>query len=399
MVESSILRQVGWEEILLRLLFVSYTFFLAGFFYIPNAVDLYKFYSVAVLLPGLLLLPRGLKLLQGNILFMLVISYLVYMMISPAWGDYFDWRAYFDYLRLALYMVVFVMATVLLFQRWPRQFSTVLRTLSLLAALAALISLFLWSKNSIPGPRLVGIGILKNPNASGYVYGVMAVMNLAYVLEWRGQTWLRALHIMAVLSLFGFVVLTYSRGALLALAAACLVLFIGKRTRSVLFFAVTLGVIIIFTYFYFPQVTTLLDRGEGVRPDIWQALIFRIAEAPVWGHGYLSEQYVPIIIENSTISLFAHNAYLATLRDGGVVGGLLLFTMLGTMGYQAWRLGRIRGDYRYLALFAFAMVCMMFDTDRLLTRPRELWLVLWLPMALVLCDLVQKDREPLKRLV
>lgn len=34
-------------------LLVSYTLFLAGFYFIPNAVGQYKFYSVAVFLPGL----------------------------------------------------------------------------------------------------------------------------------------------------------------------------------------------------------------------------------------------------------------------------------------------------------------------------------------------------------
>jgi len=47
---------------------------------VPNAVDLYKFYSVAVLIPGLLLLPRVYPLLGGNHLLLLVLAYLIYLL-------------------------------------------------------------------------------------------------------------------------------------------------------------------------------------------------------------------------------------------------------------------------------------------------------------------------------
>jgi len=382
--EGAAWRQLGREEICLHLLFVSYTLFLAGFFYVPNAVDLYKFYSVAVLLPALLLLPWGVRLLQGNLLFLLVIGYLGYMLLTPAWGDHFEWRVYFNDLRLALYVVVFVVATVLLRQHWPRPFAVMLRCISLLVAVAALISLVLWYRDPSAGPRLIGIGILENPNPSGYVYAVFAVMNLAYVLERQGRPWLRVLHALAVLSLCVFVLFSYSRGALLALVAACLVFFIGRFSRNAVVVMVVLAVSIFMVYHYFPQVDAALDRGIGARPDIWRIVLSRIAEAPLLGHGYLTDQFVQV----RGTGLFAHNAYLASLRDGGLVGGLLMLAMLGMACFQAWRVGRGSGDYRYLALLVLALVCMSFDTDRLLTRPRELWLVLWWPLALVLSDAV-----------
>ena len=37
--------------------FGTYSLFLAGFYFVPNAVDLYKFYIAAVFLPGLFLIP------------------------------------------------------------------------------------------------------------------------------------------------------------------------------------------------------------------------------------------------------------------------------------------------------------------------------------------------------
>ena len=35
----------------------------------------------------------------------------------------------------------------------------------------------------------------------------------------------------------------------------------------------------------------------------------------------------------------------------------------------------------YLCLFLFGLVCVLVDTDQIVTRPRELWVILWLPLA------------------
>ena len=40
----------------------------------------------------------------------------------------------------------------------------------------------------------------------------------------------------------------------------------------------------------------------------------------------------------------------------------------------------------FLALILYGMLCAIPDLDRILTRPRELWLFLWLPVALVMAD-------------
>lgn len=374
----------GGGDILPGFVFAGYVLFLVGFFYIPNAVDLYKYYTVAVLLPGLFLLSDGWRLLMRNPLFLAILAYLCYMLLTPLWGEGFEWRAYLNYLRLALYVLVFIMVTVVLHQRWPERFSEMLRIASLLVATAGLVSVLLWFGGIIPGPRLIGLGILMNPNPSGYAYAVFAIMNLFYAGDQNLQKRHRVLHLAAFLILVAYVFFTYSRGALLALLAASLVMFLCRHSRIILIAMVlvlTGGVLI---YFEYSSLFTLLDRGIGSRPDIWKIVIARIGEAPFWGHGYLSDQYVNL--PRLSKSVFSHNAYLATLRDGGIIGGLLMLGMLGIAAHQAWITWKTTGDLLCLALLILALICMMFDTDRLLTRPRELWIVLWLPIGLILSN-------------
>ena len=47
-----------------------------------------------------------------------------------------------------------------------------------------------------------------------------------------------------------------------------------------------------------------------------------------------------------------------------------------------------KSDPLYLCLFIFGFIVVLVSMDQILTRPRELWLVLWLPLAcLIACEL------------
>lgn len=380
------LQGVGWSDHLGRLLFLTYGLFLAGFFYVPNAVDLYKFYSVAVFIPGLLWLPRAYPLLRSNHLFYLVLIYLAYMLVTPAWGESFQWKPYLNYLRLALYVLVFLATSVLLHWVWPRQFELMLRCIGILAGLSAVVSLVLWFRSDpTTYERISGIGILVNPNPSGYVHATLAMLNLAYAFRSTDKPWWRIGHVLAVAVLSYFVLMTHSRGALLSLVFAVAAFFTFKRPRNLVYFIIIVLAVVILVKSYFPELYAAIDRNVGLRPYIWEDILDRVSQAPLFGLGYLTEQFMPVPGVTSK-HVFAHNAYLATLRDGGAVGVLLMLIMLGYSCWQAYRIGREKGDFTCLALLVLALVCMCFDTDRLLNRPKVLWLVLWFPIALIISN-------------
>ena len=78
---------------------------------------------------------------------------------------------------------------------------------------------------------------------------------------------------------------------------------------------------------------------------------------------------------------YAHSSFLATLRDGGLVGLLLLLVVYGLALYTAFKMVFTVRRARYLCLFALGVICVLVDTDQIVTRPRELWIILWLPLA------------------
>ena len=119
------------------------------------------------------------------------------------------------------------------------------------------------------------------------------------------------------------------------------------------------------------------------RPGIWKQVLSDMEGHWWFGKGYLVN---PKVEAYGTLLNHAHNSYLASLRDGGLVGLALMLSILGLAGLWAFRLYRQRGERLYLALLLYGMTCISMDFDRLLVHPKEMWLFFWLPIALIMAS-------------
>ncbi|MCB1849077.1 MAG: O-antigen ligase family protein, partial [Halieaceae bacterium] len=117
------------------------------------------------------------------------------------------------------------------------------------------------------------------------------------------------------------------------------------------------------------------------RPGIWERVLQDMQGHWWFGHGYLID---PRVQAYDKVFSHAHNSYLASLRDGGLVGLALLLAILAVATLWAWRLYRLRGERIYLALLLYGMTAISMDYDRLLVHPKEIWLFFWLPVALIM---------------
>ena len=367
-----------------RFFLVTYSLFMLGFFLVPNAVDLYKFYSVLLFIPGLLIVPYGVAVLRENRLFYLLLLYFAYMLLTSVWGGPFEIKPFFNFLRLALYTLMFFIITAVVYKQYPNKFEWLLRILCLTASVAALISIVFWyQKHPFPLSRLMGLGILSHPNPNAFLYGFFAVFSFAYALQEKNWRW-RATYLSGTFALLCFVWFTASRGGMTATLTGLGVLALTQNPKRALVYLASLAVLIAVLVGIFPEIVdSVIERGTANRLDIWKTVWSEIKTAPFFGHGYLLDQRVFVSSQNSYHS-FAHNIYLATMRYGGVMGLVLLLALLVNACWQAAQLGKTRTDFRYLALLVFGMVCSFFDLDRLMVRPNEVWIILWFPMALII---------------
>jgi O-antigen ligase len=132
----------------------------------------------------------------------------------------------------------------------------------------------------------------------------------------------------------------------------------------------------------FPEVVEqAFHRGQGLRPLIWAQAWQEAKSAPIFGLGLLS-----VISVDSSQNVFetAHNAYLQVFWQGGAIGLGLFLILLAIAFRNAWSWGDQRRDYTVFCLLVFTACTMMTGVDTLIARPRDQWMLFWLPLALLL---------------
>ena len=88
--------------------------------------------------------------------------------------------------------------------------------------------------------------------------------------------------------------------------------------------------------------------GDGFRVNQWRDTLLMIAERPVFGHGpgsygWVAEATRRHMKDSQHQAFYAHNDYLHSLAEYGVVGTLLLALPLGWLALRLWRaLRRVR---------------------------------------------------------
>jgi O-antigen ligase len=305
------------------------------------------------------------------------------MLIASSWSATFAVPEFLATLRLALYILAFILLSAYALRKKPAVCAHVIELMCVAAALAAAISIPLWyAEHPFPASRIIGIGTLENSNPSAFVYGFFALLSCHLALR-RGRLALRLLFLLCTLVLGGYVALTQSNTGILATvtAIALLLLLRGTGTHryriggilitggSLAFLAWSVGIL-----------DRPMDSGLSQRIPIWQAVIAQIEQAPLVGNGY-QKQLFPDAQGAPGAASYAHSALLASARDGGLVALALHLLILGTALVTAVRYFRQHNDPVYLAYLLFGFLCMLVDTDQLITRPRELWVIFWWPLA------------------
>jgi hypothetical protein len=367
-------------------LVLTYTLFLMGFFFIPNAVSQYKFFIGAVFLPGLFAIKDVLKTLKYNRLWYLILLYLIYMLITSFWSKDFSAKELSYSVRLAAYIIMFLLITVLIYQYDQTVFEKIIKFVSICAAIAAAVSIVIWyAEHPFPISRLVGIGTIENPNPSAFIYGFFAVLSCYYAFQSKSvRDRLGFTSVCAIL--LGFVALTQSNTGILAtMLSVTLVLVFYKHNKLIILGAGITGIGLAGLYLLSSvgMLSDPTDIGFLERLPIWRRVLEQASSAAMFGNGYQKELLLTPS-GDADIANYAHNTFLATARDGGLLGlSLQLLMLLAAVG-GALRIASIQGDPIYIILVIFGLICMSADTDQIITRPRELWIIYWLPLAMML---------------
>lgn len=381
-----------WDALLSRYLACVYIVFFVTFFWVDDATQHYRVYYLLGVVPGLIYLFsrdewRYVYVARSWLAFAVFVAIITLSgLVTP---DITSEDRY-DVVRHAVLALTFVISLVAVARRVP-WFSEALLVAILLSASAYAVSLLyelvqahgfaIWSQRL----RLEA-GYFDNPNRIASVYYAVAILGLVLGGRSKQSRWLAALGFCALLLGSLLVLLTQSRGGLLALAAGITVVLALERRWYLLGALLGVGgaaVAVVESGVLSMRAFSERSSSVVVRYEIWLVALERIQQAPLLGEGWASSH--AIYVEQRDRSwIHPHNTYLTVALKTGVLG---LIAFLGCL-YVWLREGVRQVRYCWVAragvavLFAW-LVNGLVETRISMAGVHREWLYFFLPLALI----------------
>lgn len=283
-------------------------------------------------------------------------------------------------LKRIVYVMLFLVVFPMLQAARPHAIGWLLRVATIGLALAALWSLYLHFYAHVRpfGERLGGMGEAAHPILGGYVMALATVWGLQFIP--RGLL-ARAVWSVVLLVLFGFVVLTQSRGACLALLFSVLSMPIWSSGRRAWLIAggvagaASIGFLLFNSWF--------MQRGISYRPEIFVESVKMIFQHPWQGLG-VGTDYRVVTVSYPTGFDHSHNLLTHVGIELGLVGLLLWLAVWLCTLLVGWRERATLEGRLLLGSVMLASVAVQTDAASIWGTPRAEWFLTWLPVGLAL---------------
>ena len=181
---------------------------------------------------------------------------------------------------------------------------------------------------------------LENPNVLAGYLDVMICIALGILAKF-GDKKQKILLVVAIVLMAACLAMTYSRGAFLTMAIVFVIYGVIQDWRILILFTVLIALLFYGDTTFSTRIisifTETLDSSEGLRIGIWVSTIPMIADHPFIGVGwgafkYIYPQYNYYLADTSITIYHAHNLYLNTAAEIGIIGALAYFWyFFGTM--------------------------------------------------------------------
>lgn len=283
-------------------------------------------------------------------------------------------------LKRIAYVMLFLVAFPLLQTVRPQAISLLLRVATIALALAALWSLYLHFYAHLRpfGERLGGIGEAAHPILGGYVMALAAVWGLQFIP--RGLL-ARVVWAVVLLVLFGFVVLTQSRGACLALLFSALSMPLWSSGRRAWLIAGGVAVAAVVGMLRFAS--WFMERGLSYRPEIFAESVSMMLQSPWLGLG-IGSDYRVVTANHPDGFDHSHNLLTHIGIELGLVGLLLWLGVWICTLLVGWRQRATLEGRLLLGSVLLASMAVQFDAASIWGTPRAEWFLTWLPVGLAL---------------
>ncbi|MFL1503015.1 MULTISPECIES: O-antigen ligase family protein [unclassified Pseudomonas] len=385
-----------FDFVVLWILPIGLLLLLSSLFYVTNRNVMHRFYYGFFSVPTLLLLclrPQELKELLREPLVVALLAFCAWALTTVLWSPEPTGDSNLFKVPLQTFML-FAGCGLLLHYR-NELFKPVFFSAAVIALVVCLGNLVAFAKGFEPGMRMIGgLGALDNPLLSSHLFGFFCVYWL-YVCVTTKRLHMLWLSVPALAIMTLAVLATGSRTPLVALVLAVLWMgLLSRNRRSVLMVAGLIAAAAALLLFY-PQLIT--ERGSSFRLEIWRIILGRIADHPWIGHSYDSELYVQPANYDGTLRE-PHNFALGVLYYVGIIGFIPWLFMLGWGLYKSLK---ERAQPLFIlasSLLAYGIGAGLTEGGGILSRPKEHWFLLWVPLALIAGLSIAQRRRSLLRM-
>ena len=349
--------------------------YLVGFF-APISSKLHNnIFYIIVLVPFILWVKKRelLDLFQSRIV-LLTVVFTGYLAIRSLFYLPFDFSEVKDPFRHLISFWVFFAIVVRLFQ------SGILREkINIIAIWAALwgagTAVLYYSQHHFPG-RLQYNGPTDHAIIGACVYAVISLFVL-----FHNRRFPQFLALIAFASLFSAVLFSQSRGPLLSLTVAIVAGSMCRCRKWVVAIPIAF-----WAFFIVAQQQGWITFGRlfkatsSYRFQIWQQVVDNswLGGDWVFGQSLLADQTVTI---GKYTFQHAHSGYISTFFHGGVIGFILMATLMVVAGWCVVKVWQSDRCGLTVAVFVFSSLIIATDTHKMLDGPGALWFYFWVPLA------------------
>ncbi|KTC64276.1 polymerase, partial [Pseudomonas fluorescens ABAC62] len=368
-----------FDFLVLWILPIGLLLLLSSLFFVTNRNVLHKFYYGFFSAPTLLLLclrPQELKSLLREPLVIAFLAFCAWALLTLFWSP--ESTVDSDLFKRPLHTFMLFAGCGLLLQYRNDLIKPIFFSAAVVALVVCTLNLVAFFKGFEPGMRMIGgRGALDNPLLSSHLFGFFCVYWL-YVCMTTQRLQVLLFSAPALLIMTAAILATGSRTPLVALAlAATWLAFTCRNRRSALLIA---GIIMsgAALLLFYPEAIT--ERGSSYRLELWGMALSRIADHPFIGHSFNSSL---VLVAGGVELTEPHSFALGVLYYVGIIGFIPWAFMLGWGLYKGFKERAQKLFLLTSALLAYGIGAGLTEGGGILSRPKEHWFLLWIPLALL----------------
>lgn len=351
---------------------------LLGLLLLEERGDYTRLFYVALLAPAILLVilrPSVVCLTFDKIHSRLLLSFLLYAATTLFWTR--DVESVVALLKPPIYVVFFFIGASFLARTQGKWLAQIIRGAALLAIVLAIWNLWVYA-GDVTKTRLGGVGVLSNPLLISHAYGFYSALWLGFLATGRGCERLWAVLPLSILCALLYA--TGSRTPMVAILASVIWVALLRPRREVLIGGGILLALLGVLFALNPE--AMLQRGLSYRTEIWAEVLRQSERALVWGHGYGTELQVKLEAIPYPFS-DPHNMTLSVLFRLGLVGVVLWGAMYTMFLCAAWKHREDAAVVIFSTAVVYGLMAGMTEGGSFLSRPKEHWLLIWIPLGLL----------------